>query len=115
MIRKPSEGCDAVPAVQLPRGAYMITPCGEATAPRSGPRAPSAARTGRFIFGKNKQNAIKATVLTDASGGLLFCSPAQPASCADITHARQSGLVKHLTGSPAVEVLADAHHQGLGA
>ncbi|WP_405437298.1 transposase family protein [Streptomyces avidinii] len=54
--------------------------------------------------------------LTDSAGRLLFCSPAQPASCADITHARQLGLVKHLTGSPAaVENLADAGYQGLSA
>lgn len=40
-------------------------------------------------------------VLTDANGRLLFCSPAQPASYADITQARQLGLVKHLTGGSA--------------
>ncbi|MFJ9330271.1 transposase family protein [Streptomyces sp. NPDC101230] len=39
-------------------------------------------------------------VLTDARGRLLLCSPAQLASCADITHARQLGLVKHLTDGP---------------
>ncbi|MFZ3498691.1 transposase family protein [Streptomyces sp. 5.8] len=54
-------------------------------------------------------------VLTDASGRLLFCSPAQPASCADVTHARQLGLVKHLTNGPAVEILADARYHGLGS
>ncbi|MGW6613353.1 transposase family protein [Streptomyces erythrochromogenes] len=59
-------------------------------------RRPTVGRKDRkkFISGKNKQNAVKAMVLTDASGRLLFCSPAQPASCADITHARQMGLVK---------------------
>ncbi|WP_199828477.1 transposase family protein [Streptomyces sp. WM6372] len=54
-------------------------------------------------------------VLTDSAGRLLFCSPAQPGRCADITHARQLGLVKHLVNDPAVEVLADAGYQGLGA
>ncbi|MFE7092942.1 transposase family protein [Streptomyces erythrochromogenes] len=81
-------------------------------------RRPAAGRKDRekFISGKNKQNAVKAMVLTDARGRLLFCSPAQPASCADITHARQLGLVKKLIGSPvAVEILADAGYQGLGA
>ncbi|MFK0239187.1 transposase family protein [Streptomyces vinaceus] len=80
-------------------------------------RRPAAGRKDRekFISGKNKQNAVKAMVLTDASGRLLFCSPAQPASCADITHARRLGLVKHLAGGPAVEILADAGYQGLGA
>ncbi|WP_237297271.1 transposase family protein [Streptomyces sp. 3211] len=78
---------------------------------------PTARRKDRekFISGKNKQNAVKAIVLTDASGQLLFCSPAQPGSCADITHARQSGLVKHLVGGPAVEILASVRHQGPGA
>ncbi|MFE2140504.1 transposase family protein [Streptomyces sp. NPDC059456] len=73
-------------------------------------RRPAAGRKDRekFIPGKNKQNAVKAMVLTDTSGRLLFCSPAQPASCADITHARELGLVKHLTGGPALEILADA-------
>ncbi|WP_234432506.1 transposase family protein [Streptomyces sp. NRRL S-378] len=58
-------------------------------------RRPAVGRKDRdkFISGKNKQNAVTAIVLTDASGRLLFCSPAQPASCADITHARQLGLV----------------------
>ncbi len=69
-------------------------------------RRPAAGRKDRekFISGKNKQNAVKAMVLADAGGKLLFCSPAQPASCADITHARQLGLVKHLIGGPAVEI-----------
>ncbi|MFF3343030.1 transposase family protein [Streptomyces flavidovirens] len=52
---------------------------------------------------------------TDDEGRVLFCGPAQPASCADITHARQSWLVKLLADGPAVEILADAGYQGLGA
>ncbi|MEV7834385.1 transposase family protein [Streptomyces subrutilus] len=80
-------------------------------------RRPAAGRKDRdkYISGKNKQNAVKAMVLTNADGRMLFCSPAQPASCADITHARQLGLVKHLADGPAVEILADAGYQGLGA
>ncbi|MCX5174453.1 transposase [Streptomyces virginiae] len=80
-------------------------------------RRPAVGRKNRdkFISGKNRQNAVKAMVLTDAEGRVLFCSPAEPASCADITHARQLGLVKHLVGGPAVEILADAGYQGLGA
>ncbi|MFE9629274.1 transposase family protein [Streptomyces sp. NPDC006527] len=69
----------------------------------------------KFISGKNKQNAVKAMVLTDGDGRVLFCSPTQPGSCADITHARQLGLVKLLADAPAVEILADAGYQGLGA
>ncbi|WP_405965508.1 transposase family protein [Streptomyces sp. NBC_00723] len=45
----------------------------------------------------------------------MFCSPAEPASCADVTHARKLGLVKLLANGPAVEILADAGYQGLGA
>ncbi|MFJ8450451.1 transposase family protein [[Kitasatospora] papulosa] len=80
-------------------------------------RRPAAGRKDRdtFISGKNKQNAVKTMVLTDQNGRVLFCSPARPASCADITHARQSGLVKLLVDGPAVEILADAGYQGLGA
>ncbi|MEU3290506.1 MULTISPECIES: transposase family protein [Streptomyces] len=54
-------------------------------------------------------------VRTDADGRLLFCSPARPGSCADITHARQLGLVSLLANGPAMEILADAGYQGLGA
>ncbi|MET9072253.1 transposase family protein [Streptomyces sp. NPDC004232] len=80
-------------------------------------RRPAAGRKDRdkFIFGKSKQNAVKTMVLTEADGRVLFCSPTKPGSCADITHARQLGLVKLLADGPAVEFLADAGYQGLGA
>ncbi|WP_371601767.1 transposase [Streptomyces sp. NBC_01220] len=80
-------------------------------------RRPAVGRKDRdkFISGKNKQNAVKAMVFTDGDGRLLFCSPTKPGSCADITHARELGLVKLLTDGPAVEILADASYQGLGA
>ncbi|MFI9082325.1 transposase family protein [Streptomyces sioyaensis] len=79
-------------------------------------RRPAAGRKYRdnFISGKNKQNAVKAMVLTDATGRLLFCSPAQPASCANITHARQLGLDEYLADGPIVDILADAGYRGLG-
>ncbi|MFB7175904.1 hypothetical protein ACFCYM_34595 [Streptomyces sp. NPDC056254] len=43
---------------------------------------PAAGRKDRekFISGENKQNAVKAMLLTDAGGRLQFCSPTQPAS-----------------------------------
>ncbi|MFE5039049.1 transposase family protein [Streptomyces sp. NPDC056683] len=80
-------------------------------------RRPAAGRKDRdkFISTKNKQNAVKSMVVTDDEGRVLFCSPTKPASCADITHARQLGLVKLLAEGPAVQVLADAGYQGLGA
>lgn len=51
-------------------------------------------------------------VATDGEGRVLWCSPARPASRADITHACQSGLVKLLADGPAVEILAHAGYQG---
>ncbi|WP_312866428.1 transposase family protein [Streptomyces boluensis] len=80
-------------------------------------RRPAVGRKDRdkFISGKNKQNAVKSMVVTDGEGRVLWCSAARPASCADITHARQLGLVKLLADGPAVEILADAGYQGLGA
>ncbi|WP_406841907.1 transposase family protein (plasmid) [Streptomyces sp. AHU1] len=80
-------------------------------------RRPAAGRKDRnkFISDKNKPNAVKSMVVTDSTGRLLWCSPARPASCADITHARQLGLVKLLAEGPAVEILAGAGYQGLGA
>jgi hypothetical protein len=80
-------------------------------------RRPAAGRKDRdkFVSGKTKQNAVKFMVLTDAEGRVLFCSPARPGSCADITQARQLGLVELLVDSPFMEILADAGYQGMGA
>ncbi|MEU1854225.1 transposase family protein [Streptomyces sp. NPDC019990] len=80
-------------------------------------RRPAAGRKDRdrFISGKNKQSAVKSMVVTDEDGRVLFCSPTKPGSCADITHARRLGLVRLLADGPAVEVLADAGYQGVGA
>lgn len=80
-------------------------------------RRPAVGRKDRdtFISGKNKQNSVKSMVVTDDEGHVLFCSPVQPGSCADITHARHLGLVRLLAVGPVVEILADAGYQGLGA
>ncbi|MFC9730740.1 transposase family protein [Streptomyces roseolus] len=83
-----------------------------------GPGPPPGRRTqgsGRAHPRKNKQNAVKTVVLTDQNGRVLFGSPAMPGSCADITRTRQSDLVELLADGPAVEILADAGYQGLGA
>ncbi|MEW2051444.1 transposase family protein [Streptomyces sp. NPDC005476] len=69
----------------------------------------------KFISAKTRQNAVKAMVLTDADGRVLFCSPVQPGSCADITQARQLGMVQLLADGPFMEILADAGYQGMGA
>ncbi|MFJ4880823.1 transposase family protein [Streptomyces sp. NPDC088745] len=59
-------------------------------------RRPAAGSRGRekSISDKNKQNAVKSMIVTDDSGRVLWCSPTRPASCPDITHARQLGLVQ---------------------
>ncbi|MFC9948993.1 transposase family protein [Streptomyces prasinus] len=116
-------GCTVAPDVRLRTLAEVIDHLGasgqtgiiDGTEVRV--RRPAAGRKDRekFISGKNKQNAVKSMVVTDAVGRLLFCSPAVPASCADITHARKLGLVGLLADGPAVEILADAGYQGLGA
>ncbi|MFJ8784618.1 transposase family protein [Streptomyces sp. NPDC102476] len=116
-------GCIVAPGLRLRTLAEVIDHLGsdgqtgiiDGTKVRG--RRPAAGRKDRekFISGKNKQNAVKSMVVTDACGSLLFCSPAEPSSCADITHARKLGLVKLLVNGPAVEILADAGYQGFGA
>ena len=78
--------------------------------PRVGSRDRNA-----FISGKSRQNAVKSMVVTDDAGRVLWCSPTVPGNCADITHARQLGLVGLLRSGPVVQILADAGYQGLGA
>lgn len=88
-------GCTISPDVRLRTLAEVIGHLGETG--RTGiidgteirVRRPAVGRKDRdkFISGKNKQNAVKAMVLTDEQGRLLFCSPTRPGSCADITHA----------------------------
>jgi hypothetical protein len=107
-LRSPAEVVDHL-------GASGVTGIVDGTEIRV--RWPASGRKDRdkFISGKNKQNAVKSMVVTDGEGRVLWCSPAQLASCADITHARQLGLVKLLAHGPAVEILADADYQGSGA
>lgn len=70
-------------------------------APRSGGvvRRPGASTGEKFISGENKQDTVKSMVLRDAARRPLFCGPAEPARCADITHARQGGLVCRTWGA----------------
>ncbi|MEW2493364.1 transposase family protein [Streptomyces nodosus] len=114
-------GCTASPGVRLRTLAEVVDHLGGKTGIIDGTeirvRRPAVGRKDRdtFISGKSRQNAVKTMVVTDADGRVLFCSPTRPGSCADITHARQLGLVKLLADGPTVEVLADAGYQGLGA
>lgn len=116
-------GCTVGPDVRLRSladvvdhlGASGTTSIVDSTEIRA--RRPAAGRKDRdkFISGKNKQNAVKSMVVTGGEGRVLWCSPARPASCADITHAGQLGLVKLLADGPATEILADAGYRGLDA
>ncbi|MGW8358857.1 transposase family protein [Streptomyces wedmorensis] len=65
-------------------------------------RRPAAGRKDRdrFISGKNQQNTVTSMVATDSEGHAPRCSPTTSESHADITHARQSGLVRLLADGP---------------
>ncbi|WP_267717355.1 transposase [Streptomyces sp. CoH17] len=116
-------GCTVNPDVRLRSLADVVNHLGASgttgivDGTEIGVRRPAVGRKDRdkFISGKNKQNTVKSMVVTDGEGSVLWCSPARPASCADITHARQLGLVRLLAGEPAVRILTDAGYQGLGA
>ena len=80
-------------------------------------RRPAAGRAGRhrFVSGKARANTVKALVITDPAGRLLFCGQTRPGSIHDLTQARQAGLVELLAHTPGVTLLADAGYQGLSA
>ncbi|MBT2452933.1 transposase [Streptomyces sp. ISL-43] len=80
-------------------------------------RRPSAHRggRGRFVSGKRRINAMKALVVTDQRGRLLFRGEVRAGSVADITQARDAGLVDLLTDTLDLQILADVGYQGLGA
>ncbi|MCX4993664.1 transposase [Streptomyces sp. NBC_00568] len=115
-------GCTVAPGLRLSSLAEVIEHLGadgrtgiiDGTEIRV--RRPAAGRKDRdkFVSGKTKQ-AVKSMVFTDTEGRVLFCSPVRPGSYADITQARQLGLVALLANGPFMEILADAGYQGLGA
>jgi hypothetical protein len=61
-------------------------------------RRPAAHKAGRnrFVSGKVRANTVKALVITDAAGLLLFCGQTRPGSTHDLTQVRQAGLVELL-------------------
>ncbi len=86
--------------------------------PRCGCAArPPAGRAGRqrFVSGETRANTVKALVITDATGRLLFCGQTRPGAIHDLTQVRQAGLVELLALIPGVILLADAGYQGLSA
>jgi hypothetical protein len=80
-------------------------------------RRPAAHKAGRhrFISGKARANTVKALVLTDAEGRLLYRGQTRPGSIHDQTQVRQAGLAELLALIPGVTLLADAGYQGLSA
>jgi hypothetical protein len=78
-------------------------------------RRPAAHEAGRhrFVSGKARANTVKALVITDAAGRLLFCGQTGPGSMHDLTQVRQAGLVELLALVAGVVLLADAGYQGL--
>jgi hypothetical protein len=78
-------------------------------------RRPAAHQAGRqrFVSGKARANTVKALVITDAGGRLLFCGQPRPGSVYDLTQVRQAGL-ELLALLPGVTLLADAGYQGRG-
>ncbi|WP_112137177.1 transposase family protein [Glycomyces dulcitolivorans] len=115
-------GCSIAPGVRLRTltevvdhlGATGQTAIVDGTEIRVRRPAEGSPNRDRFVSGKTKQNAVKTMVITDAEGRVLFCSPAEPGSRADITHARQLGLPDLLAAQSDTTVLADAGYQGLG-
>ena len=76
------------------------------------PAAHKAGRT-RFVSGKARANTVKALVLTDPAGRLLFCGQTRPGAIHDLTQVRQAGSVELLALVPGVTLLANAGYQGL--
>ncbi|MEE4543693.1 transposase family protein [Streptomyces sp. V4-01] len=99
-------GCRAAPGPRLRTladvGAYLgaTGPTGIIDATEIQVRRPAAHQPGRarFISGKSRMNAMKALVVTDARGRILFC-----------------GEVGSVADTIDLEILADADYQGLAA
>ncbi|WP_306426479.1 transposase family protein [Streptomyces sp. CS113] len=114
-LSAPTCGCDLWPTSST-TSARAGRPA-SSTARRSGFAARlSDARTGTSSSpARTSRTSSSPWSSRTAKGRVLWCSPARPASRADITHARQLGLVRLLADEPAVEIFADAGYQGLGA
>jgi len=78
-------------------------------------RRPAAHRAGRgrFVSGARLRHTLKALVVTDARGQLLFVGETRPGRVHDLTQVRSSGLVELVEGRRDLELLADKGYQGL--
>jgi hypothetical protein len=78
-------------------------------------RRPMAGRPGRraFVSGKKKQNTIKATVISDGGGRLLWAGAFRPGRMHDVTALRTEGIEDLLRARPDVTAEVDSGYQGL--
>src|SRR5512135_2034047 len=78
-------------------------------------RRPAAGRPGRraFVSGKKKQNTIKATVISDGNGRLLWAGAFRPGRMHDVTALRTEGIEDLLRAHPDVAAEVDAGYRGL--
>ncbi len=78
-------------------------------------RRPRAGRPGRraFVSGKKKQNTIKATVISDGQGRLLWAGAFRPGRMHDVTALRTEGVEDLLCAHPDVTAEVDSGYQGL--
>jgi hypothetical protein len=78
-------------------------------------RRPRAGRPGRraFVSGKKKQNTIKATVISDGGGRLLWAGAFRPGRMHDVTALRTEGIENLLRQHPDVTAEVDSGYQGL--
>jgi hypothetical protein len=78
-------------------------------------RRPAAGRPGRraFVSGKKKQNTIKATVISDGDGRLLWAGAFRPGRMHDVTALRTEGAEGLLRQYPEVTAEVDSGYQGL--
>ena len=65
------------------------------------------------MSGKKKQNTIKATVVSDGDGRLLWLGAFRPGRMHDVTALRTDGIENLLRRHPDVQAEADAGYQGL--
>jgi hypothetical protein len=78
-------------------------------------RRPQANRPGRraFVSGKKKQNTIKATVISDDCGRMLWGGAFRPGRMHDATAVRTEGIEDLLRHYPDVAAEVDSGYQGL--
>jgi hypothetical protein len=78
-------------------------------------RRPAAGRPGRraFVSGKKKQNTIKATVISDGGGRLLWLGAFRPGRMHDVTALRTEGIEDLLRRHPDITAEVDSGYQGL--